>query len=183
MSFLPFSCRSFLSASFVVASLLTLGGCASPVVHDALVPVSLQVAKHHPQTVAVTTSGGSETSAAGKSQVADAELQKAVADAITQSRTFSRVVEGKNGDYTLTVTIFNLSQPSFGFSFTVGVEMGWTLTRTSTGEKVWQESIKSEHTATASDAFAGVVRLRLATEGAVRNNIQQGITKLSALQL
>ncbi len=61
--------------------------------------------------------------------------------------------------------------------------MGWTLTRTSTGEKVWQESIKSEHTTTTAEAFAGTTRLRMATEGAVRNNIGLGLTKLSNLPL
>lgn len=76
-------------------------------------------------------------------------MQKAVAEAITRTKTFSKVVDGKGGDYILTVSIFNLTQPSFGFSFTVTAEMGWTLTRADTGAKVWQESIKSEHTASA----------------------------------
>jgi len=53
-----------------------------------------------------------------------------------------------------------------GFSFTVNVEMGWTLTRADTGAIVWRESIKSAHTTGAGEAFAGVERLRLATEGA-----------------
>jgi hypothetical protein len=174
--------RSFVLACFS-AVLLTLGGCAAPVTHEALVPAVLELPKHHPQTVAVTASGGSETSAAGKSQVSDVELQKAVAQAIAQTKTFSQVVEGKNGDYTLSVNVFNVAQPSFGFSFTVGVEMGWTLTRNSNGQNVWQESIKSEHTTGAAEAFAGVTRLRMATEGAIRDNIKLGLTKLSALSL
>lgn len=175
--------RSTLLASSFAAVLLGLGGCATPVTHEALVPVSMQVAKHHDKSVAVTASGGSETSAAGKSQVSDAELQQAVATAIGQTKTFSKVVDGKNGDYILTVSIFNITQPSFGFSFTVTAEIGWTLTRADTGAKVWQESIKSEHTATTADAFAGVTRLKMATEGAIRNNVQQGLSKLSALSL
>ena len=177
------SCRSILLACAAAGALLALGGCASPVASTALLPVDLTVAKHHPQTVAVTVSGGAETSALGKSQVSDVELQKAVADAITQTKTFSQVVDGKSGDYILTVSLFNLSQPAFGFSFTVATEMGWTLTRASTGEKVWQESIKSEHTVGTGEAFVGVTRLRLATEGAIRNNVRQGLTRLSALSL
>lgn len=177
------SIRSTIFASCIAGLVLTLSGCATPVTHQALVPVSLEVSKHHPQSVAVVASGGTETSAAGKPQVSDTELQQAVASAITQTKTFSRVVDGKNGDYILTVNVFNVTQPSFGLTFTVGVEMGWTLTRTDTGAKVWQESIKSEQTVGAGEAFVAVTRLKLATEGAIRNNVKQGLLKLSALSL
>lgn len=175
--------RTAILVSCAAGALLTLSGCATPVSHEALVPVSMEVAKHHAQSVAVVASGGTETSAAGKPQVSDTELQQAVAAAITQTKTFSKVVDGKNGDYVLTVSMFNLTQPSFGFSFTVTAEMGWTLTRADTGAKVWQESIKSEHTASATDAFSGATRLKMATEGAIRNNVTQGMTKLSGLSL
>ena len=59
----------------------------------------------------------------------------------------------------------------FGLTYTVKMEAGWTLQRADNSTVVWQESIKSEHTATFSDAFAAVTRLRLATEGAARDNI------------
>lgn len=175
--------RSTIFVSCITGLLLTLSGCATPVSHEALVPSTLQVTQHHPQSVSIVASGGTETSAMGKPQVSDIELQQAVATAITQTKTFSRVVDGKNGDYILTVNVFNVTQPSFGFSFTVGVEMGWTLTRADNGAKVWQESIKSEHTVGAGEAFAGATRLKLATEGAIRNNVTQGLVKLSALSL
>lgn len=177
------SIRSTIFAASFTGLLLALGGCASPAQHGAMVPVSLQVAKHHQKAVAVTVGGGSETSANWKSQVSDTELKLAVVSAINQTKTFSKVVEDKSGDYILNVNIFNVTQPTFGFSFTVTMEMGWTVKRADTGAVVWQEAIKSEHTATTSDAFAGVTRLKMATEGAVRNNVAQGLTKLSALSL
>ena len=46
-----------------------------------------------------------------------------------------------------------------------------------------RESIKSSHTATMGDAFIGVTRLRLAVEGAVRENIRQGILEISKLNI
>lgn len=177
------SLQSTFSALVIAGALITLSGCATPVSHEALVPASLEVTKHHPQSVAVVATGGSETSSAGKPQVSDAELQQAVAAAVTQTRTFSRVVDGKNGDYVLTVTVFNVTQPSFGLTFNVSVEMGWTLTRADNGAKVWQESIKSDHTVTASESFVAVTRLKLATEGAIRNNVKQGLLKISGLTL
>jgi hypothetical protein len=92
-------------------------------------------------------------------------------------------VEGKTGDYVLNVDIFNVTQPSMGFSFTVSMEMGWTLTRADNGTVVWRESIKSEHTTSTSEVFVGVTRLKMATEGAARKNVALGLQKLSALSL
>jgi hypothetical protein len=138
-------------------------------------------ANKHPQTVSVSTGGGQDTSAMGKSQIADADFAKAISDSISNAKTFSQVIQGKGADYLLNVTIFNMDQPSFGLSFTVKMEAGWTLRKADTGAVVWQESIKSEHTATTSDAFAGVERLRLANEGAAKDNIAKGLSKLSAL--
>ena len=41
----------------------------------------------------------------------------------------------------------------------------------------------SEYTAKTSEAFAAVERLRLANEGAARENIRQAITEMAALTL
>jgi hypothetical protein len=53
--------------------------------------------KKHAATVKVGATGGRETQAMGKSQISDADFAKALAEAITESRTFSRVVQD-NGD-------------------------------------------------------------------------------------
>jgi len=63
------------------------------------------------------------------------------------------------------------------------MEAGWTLKRVETDKVVWQESIVSEHRATPGDAFAAVKRLRLATEGAAKNNIAEGLSRISKLSL
>jgi hypothetical protein len=163
--------------------LLLLGGCAAPASYQAMVPSDFQAAKKHAATVKVAATGGRETQALGKSQISDAEFAKALAEAITESRTFSRVVQDNGADYLLTVSIISIEQPSFGFSFQVKMEAGWTLKRVETDTVVWQESIVSEHTATPGDAFAAVKRLRLATEGAAKNNIAEGLSRVSKLSL
>ncbi len=174
---------SKLLAVCAVGVMFTLGGCATPSNPAAMVPKNLQLAKQHQKSVSVTTNGGTETSAMGKSQISDEALKQALELSIGESKAFSSVVAGKAGDYLLNVTIFNLNQPSFGLDFTVKIEAGWTLIRTDTGAVVWKEAIKSEHTATTSDAFAGVARLQMANEGAVRNNVAQGLAKVAALPL
>ena len=118
-----------------------------------------------------------------KSQVSDSVFSQALVESITKSQVFTRVIEGKGGDYLLTVSLVSMEQPSFGASFTVKMEAGWSLKNNTTGAAVWQESVRSEHTATMGDAFVGTERLRLATEGAARNNIKQGLGKISKLKL
>jgi hypothetical protein len=163
--------------------LLLLGGCAAPASYQAMVPSDFQAAKKHAATVKVAATGGRETQALGKSQISDAEFAKALTEAITESRTFSRVMQDNGADYLLTVSIISIEQPSFGFSFQVKMEAGWTLKQMETDKVVWQESIVSEYTATPGDAFAAVKRLRLATEGAAKNNIAEGLSRISKLSL
>jgi len=165
-----------------VLLLAVLAGCATPATHEGMLADRYDIATQHAKTVNVSTTGGSETSAVGKSQISDADFIKAVIDSINRSKVFSRVVSAPGADYLLQVAIISLDQPSFGASFTVSMECGWTLKRAG-GSIVWQESIKSSHTATMGDAMVGTTRLRLATEGAARENIKQGLAKISRLSL
>jgi hypothetical protein len=66
---------------------------------------------------------------------------------------------------------------------TVKMEVSYTLKDMQSGAAVWTKDIESEYTAKASAAFAGVERLRLANEGAARENIRQAVTELEALTL
>lgn len=165
----------------LTAAVWVLTGCASPATHEAMT-ASVQVVQKQNKSVAVTVTGGKETNSAGKSQIADSEFRLAIIDSIQKSQVFSKVADSGT-DYALTVTIVSMNQPSFGLDFTVKMEAAWTLKRVDTGAVAWQEVIKSEHTATTSDAFAGVARLRMADEGAARNNISQGLSKIAKLKL
>jgi hypothetical protein len=171
--------------SFAVLCVVStlIGGCATPASHEGMIPAKVDAVKKHKQTVSVTVTGGKETDSAGAPQISDAAFRNALVTSIKNSQVFSSVVEGKGGDFLLTVSLFGMQQPIFGLDFTVTLEAGWTLQRTSGGAPVWQESIKSTHTATVGDAFAAVTRLRLATEGAAKKNIVQGLAKLSQLNL
>jgi len=178
------SSRHFFSAFF--ASLLPfcavlLVSCASQSTHQGMTPAAVDTFKKHPHTVSLNVTGGKPTESTWTPQISDVEFKQALLDALNKSQIFSGVVEGNAGDYWLTVMFFSLEQPVIGFSMTVKMEAGWTLKRAADGVVVWQESIKSEYTATTGDALDGARRLRLATEGAARNNISQGLGKISKL--
>jgi hypothetical protein len=169
-----------LSLVALCAAAAVAAGCATAIKPEALVPATLSEGTHHPQTVGVSVGGGSRTDALGKSQISNEALTEALVSSIEKNKTFSSVLKGANGDYRLNVTVVNVDQPSFGFSFTVKMDAAWSLKKAD-GTVVMQEVIKSEGTAGATDAFAGTERLRLATEAAARNNISAGLARLGKL--
>jgi len=75
----------------------------------------------------------------------------------------------------LDVVIQRLHQPMAGTDMTVDMKVAWTLTNLATGNEVWDEVIRSSHTATVGDEFVGICRLQLANEGAARENIRRGL--------
>lgn len=171
------------SAALVVVA-AALAGCASPANKQAMtVDKQTAVGKQHPASVSVTASGGADTSALGSSNIGNAELKGAIEASIRETRVFREVVQGPGGQYELVVNVITLSKPSMGFSFTVDMEAGWTLTRVSDRQVVLRKAITSTFTATMSAAFAGAERLRLAVEGAAKANIAQGLTAIGQLDL
>jgi hypothetical protein len=167
----------------IIFVIFVLAGCsAAPTDPKAMSVSQVQLTNQHSGNVSVVTSGGSETSALGKSQISDADFKTAIENSILETKIFSGVVSAGDGEYKLSAIVTNVEQPSFGFSFTVKMEAAWSL-KTSDKKVVWEKLIRSEHTTGSGEAFAGIKRLRLATEGAAKNNIEQAFTELSALKL
>jgi hypothetical protein len=167
-----------------LAVALLVGGCATPAGKQAMSPPEVNTGgKQHPGSVGVSTSGGTETGALDSSNIGNADLRGAIEAAITRSKLFREVVQVGAGDYELAVTVIQLSKPLFGGTFTVDLEAGWSLVRASDKRVMWRQVIKTSGTATMSDAFVGVERLRLAVEAAARSNIQQGLGAIAGTQL
>lgn len=59
----------------------------------------------------------------------------------------------------------------------------WNLSTADTNETIWQETITGTDQATPGDAVVAVNRLRIATERAARACVEEGIRRLSALDL
>jgi hypothetical protein len=179
--------RRVMRASFALglaALFALLGGCATPADRQAMTLDKVSLAgKQHASAVAVTVRGGAETAVNSSSNISDADLKAAIEASIRETRLFREVVQGRSGQYELAVNVIQLSKPTFGFSFTVDMEAGWTLTRVGDGQVVFRKAIPSSHTVPANAAFAGATRLRLAVEGAAKANILQGLTEIGKLDL
>jgi hypothetical protein len=172
-----------LNACLVMLLVTVAAGCSSPASREAMVPGGVAISKHFQSSVRVLTGGGSETGALDSSNISDADLKLAIEDAIVQSRLFKTVVQGADGDYELSVRITSLTKPVFGATFTVDLETAWSLTRTADRSALMRKSVKSTGTATMGEAFAAVVRLRLAVEKAAQENIGLGLKAIAELNL
>jgi hypothetical protein len=166
-----------------LAGIVLLAGCATSANRDAMTAGGISSAKKNPYSLSVKTGGGNETSAMGSSEISNDDLRAAIEKSVTQSALFKEVVQGKNGDYELSVTVARLGKPTFGASFTVDMEAGWSLIKASDKSVVMRKSITSSYTASMGDSLVGVTRLRLAVEGAARNNIKQGLEAIAAMNL
>jgi hypothetical protein len=168
-------------AGFVM-SIAILSGCAQASKPDAMVVHVVAPVHRAEADVSVAVSGGKETSKMGASQISDDAFATALKGSIEDAGLF-RKVSAEGARYRLTGFIGKVDQPMMGFSMTVKMEVSYTLKDMQAGTTVWTKDIESEYTAKASAAFAGVERLRLANEGAARENIRQAVTELTALTL
>lgn len=175
--------KAFFLATILTGAVGGLIGCATPATKEAMTADKVVVAKKHPRTVSITAQGGSETGVMDSSNISNSDFAKAIETSIVKNGLFTQVLEGGSGDYLLNVAITSISKPMFGASFTVNMEAGWTLMEKSTGKIVMRESIRSSSTVTMGQALIGVERLRLAVEGAARENIRDGLAAISKLKL
>jgi hypothetical protein len=162
---------------------VVLSGCATATQTAAMAPKTEWHVRKNAQTVTIQVGGGSATSSMGASQIANDDFARAIQQAVIDSGLFAKADLAGSGDYRLDVQIVRLQQPLFGASFNVVLETTWRLSKQSDRSVVWEKSITSNFTATMGDAFAGVTRLRLATEGAARNNVSDAISQIGALTL
>ena len=171
--------RLFAAAAVLIAGLAA--GCATPTKPEAMVAAPAGAVHRSRESVAITVAGGSETSAVRTAQISDQAFAQALRDSIQKSGLFAGVADA--GTYRLQAFISRVSQPTMGFDMTAGLEVGYTLVDSRSGQAVLRKNIATQHTATTGDAIIGIDRVRLATEGAARKNIEQFIDEVSKLRL
>jgi hypothetical protein len=166
----------------VLLLMLALGACASGAVPGAMVPpispdTVLASGSQLQRAVGVgTVDGGRETNPLLTSQVSS----EAFAQALRQSLATHAMLATGSGIYRLDASLSDLSQPLAGFNMEVKARVQYRLTRLSDGALVWEREIANAFTADFSSAYYGVERLRLANEGAIRENIRQFLAALIA---
>ena len=185
----PMSLRKNIIVSvFVLASLtmvLLISGCAARAMK--MTPKCYEVVKQLPYSVSVNEStGGIDPKPLWSSQISNTAFTSALKNALEQSGVFQTVTMGDGADYILDVAILNYDQPWNGVDMNVRMEAKWQLTNAKTHEVVWSNTFPSAYKARwfwSALLNTDTQRIQRAHELAVRNNIKEGIRRLSLLSL
>jgi hypothetical protein len=97
---------------------------------------------------------------------------------------FPGIAEIGNTPYFLNIRVVHVDTPSFSVHMTVGINVVWTLYRTAGKVELLHEKIYSTYTGGMFEGgIHGANRVRVAMEGATRENVRLGIEMLEALDL
>ena len=159
----------------LTASLLVGCGSAKP---DAMMPVGVTAAHRSGKSIQTRVVGGSQQTPMGGPGITNEEFKMALDSSLVKCGSFRN---SGPGGYQLEAFIADIDQPVIGFSMRVNMDVSYVLRRG--GTTVWRKSIHSTYEAPTSEAFAAVLRLRKATEGAARENIRALIRALDGQRL
>lgn len=167
--------RGLLAA--ISAAVLT--ACATPATHEAMtvaqsdLPVQLNEALKGTIYVG-SVSGGEETNPLWTSEVDAASFKQALEGSLQVAG--YKGVEA-DGNYRLDANLQELHQPHFGMTFDVVSNVEYRLTRKG---QVKVFPVTATGTATVSDAFVAIERLRLANEKSMKENIRIFLEQVSS---
>ena len=171
---------SAVGAVLACGLLLALAGCAGEARTSAMVvdvDERTLIAEDSQLFRAVAVegvSGGEETNPMWNSEVGDPEYEEALRLSLANH---AMLADG-DGRFALTAELLEVDQPILGFDVTVTSVANYRLIEVATGETVFEETVTTPFTADFSSTFYGVERLRLANEGAMRENIRAFIVLL-----
>ncbi|HQC45755.1 MAG TPA: hypothetical protein PLC97_11120 [Myxococcota bacterium] len=161
-----------------VIAIALLVGCASPATQQSMsvtaqdIPTKVN-AKLKGQLAVRTIGGGKETNPMWISQV-DGQGFKGALDKSLAVAGY-KAVDGSAAKYSVDANLQDLDQPFMGFTFDVVSTVLYTVT----GEgQQKQFPITATGSASTSDAFIGMERMRIANERSIKENIKQFLLKL-----
>ncbi len=164
-----------------------LAGCAGPARVEQMqvdTPLSARTAVANSalkDNVAIKdVTGGSDTNPLWMSKVSSSEFERALEASL---RSAGLLAGRQAGTHMLTAHLVRLDQPMFGASLTVTASVEYTLIERTSGKTVYSHLLAVPYTAAFSDAFLGAERLKLANEGAMRENLRALIADLVALKV
>ena len=178
--------QSFHSLLVFAIGALALSACASPAKMQNMVVAHQSVmsaAPSSPFTNAFNIAhvdGGETTNPLWTSEVDNTAFRGALRASLEQNDLLAHASSSSKFD--LFATLASVNQPLVGLDMTVSSNVNYRVVERTTGVNWFEEVIFASYTATFSDAFLGVERLRLANEGSIRENIKEFIKRLIGTQ-
>lgn len=174
--------KKYLFLITILSSLL-LAGCATNAGINQM-SVHAQTTKKPNNTTLIKNitvaeiTGGRESNPLWTSQINNENFKAALVQSLQASNLYNELASSK---YALSANLIKLKQPLVGFDMTVSCEVHYTLQNIKNKRSLYDKNIASTYTATISDAFIGVERLKMANEGAARENIKMLLADLYQL--
>ena len=199
MNFFDYRCAPrYLILLVIAAGALTL--CSMTMATEAVNQADLPAPENsRPGPVALGVSGASAgiTTDYFEQAVNDALAASGIFSGIDNSKTaetimpmirakgvFPGTVNDSNTPYFLNIRIIKVDAPSFSMRMTVSMNAVWELYRTAEKTQLLHEKIYSTYTGGVFEGGVhGANRVRVAMEGAARENIRIGIGMLESLDL
>ena len=166
---------------------ILITGCASPARVDQMTAsggLSRTVAQDSPLKGSIgikEVTGGRETNPMWVSSVSSVDFESALEDSLLSAGLLNPVPS--SGRFQLIADLVRLDQPMFGFDLTVTATVRYSVVERRTGKEIYSRVIPTPFTATVSDAFLAVTRLKIANEGTIKKNIEALIAELVKLQV
>lgn len=172
---------------YLVPLMLALSGCATPARIDQMTAKRIDTSKAAMKTPlnnnlsVKSVSGGESTNPLWVSKVGDEDFRQALEQSLKAAMLLSS--DQSNSSYLLSAKLISLDQPLMGFDLRVTATVEYSLQERATGATVFSKSISTPFTATFSDAALAFERLKIANEGAARENIEKVIDELLSLKI
>lgn len=163
-----------------------LVGCASPAAIDKMTvkpsaTPSLPNAQLKENVTVQSVSGGKSTNPLWVSKVGNDAFKQSLEDSLRPAMLLSPAAQ--TSKYALDAKLLSLDQPLAGLDMQVTAAVEYTLTERSTQKVIYSKIISTPYTATFSDSAIGFIRIKLANEGAIHENIRTVIEALNKLKL
>lgn len=157
---------------------LHLAGCATSASPQAMTVKAGTTAPAHPKLKGAIKlgeiTGGKETNPMWTSQVDTAGFRKALEDSLSVSGYLA--TDPAKAAYAVSAKLAELDQPMMGFTLDVKSNVAYQLSGPGVSKTY---PVNATGSATVSDAFVAVERLRLSNERSILENIRQFINQLA----
>lgn len=167
--------------ALVLLYAVVLTGCATPATYQAMTVQPDAQLKPNPklkgQIEVAQISGGKDTNPLWTSQVDNENFKKALSDSLAIAG--YQPATGQAAKYRLSAELKELDQPMFGLTFDVKSNIVYKLESTDPTTSYSKSiPVNATGTATTSDAFVAIERLRIANERSILENIKALLKQL-----
>ena len=156
-----------------------LSGCATPATKQAMTVQSTSVSVMQQQKgkfVVEKVTGGKATNPMWTSQVSQENFEGALKDSLLTVGLTSP--DPTSSTFKIDADLVSLEQPMFGLTFDVVSTVNYRVYKDGFEKSI---PVKATGTATVSDAFIAIERLKLANEKSIQENIKAFIVQLNSM--